>query len=400
MRNSLVIFRKELRDTLRDRRTLMSMIVMPLILMPLLILGIGSFSENQMRQSQEKEIRLGIAGAAAAPDLLSFFEGQDKLQVIPLEGDAREAVRQGEVDLAVLIPSNWAEELAGQIPVSLSVLFNSTRTDSSVQLERITAAVNSYDRRLVESRLKEKGIEPSLLATPQLTPEDVATARERGGFFLGFLLPVFLVMWAVVGGMYTAIDVSAGEKERKTLEALLATPVSRLEIVVGKLLAVALTAISAIALALFSLYMAVAQLGAGMFAPSSVSGAVNLRVEPAGVLVMFAAGALLALMFAALMLAVCIFAKGYREAQSYLTPLYLLAILPVVLVNLIPNMEPVAALFLVPAVNAVLLFKEVLVGTLDPGHILLTLVSLAIYAVAAAAISARIYSREGVLFRS
>lgn len=137
-----------------------------------------------------------------------------------------------------------------------------------------------------------------------------------------------------------------------------------------------------------------------MFSPSSTTGAVNLRLEPLGVLVMFVVGALLAVMFAALMLAVCIFAKGYREAQSYLTPLYLLAILPVVVVNLMPNIEPAPALFIAPAVNAVLLFKEVLVGIMDPGHILLTLVSLAIYAVVAVTISARIYEREGVLFRS
>jgi sodium transport system permease protein len=400
MRNSLVIFKKEIRDTLRDRRTLMSMLVMPLVLMPLLILGVGSFSEYEARKSQEREIRLGISNAGVAADLVSFLNGQDKLQLVTLEGDASEAVRQGQVDIAIVIPSDWAKDLAGQTPVSVSVLFNSTRTDSSVQLQRVTAAVNSYDQGLIESRLKEKGIGPSLLSTPQLSPEDVATARERGGFFLGFLLPVFLVMWAVVGGMYTAIDVSAGEKERKTLEALLATPVSRLEIVVGKLLAVAATAVSAITLALFSLYVAVAQFGAGMFSSSSTTGALNLRLEPLGVLVMLGVGALLAVMFAALMLAVCIFAKGYREAQSYLTPLYLLAILPVVLVNLMPNIEPAPALFIAPAVNAVLLFKEVLVGIMDPGHILLTLVSLAIYAVVAVTISARIYAREGVLFRS
>lgn len=400
MKFIFAILKKELRDTLRDRRTLVSMIIMPVLLMPLLLLGIGWFAEYQQRQDQEKVVKLGIVNQQLAPDLVEHFNAT-KIKVTPISGDAQQVVRNGTVDAAVLIPADWKQAIASNRAVNITVLYNSTRSDSSLTLDRVNAAVREFNDSLIQSRMMAQGVNMSLLDIPTPVPQDVSTSQERGGFFLGFLLPMFLIMWAITGGMYTAIDVSAGEKERKTLEALLTTPVRRIEIVLGKLFAVSATSVTAITLALVSLYIAVQRFGSmGIFGPQAASDAVNLSMAPFGILVMFGAGVFLAIMFAALELSLSIFAKSYREAQSYLTPLYLIAILPIVAVNMVTDFQPNLVLFLVPAVNAVLLFKEVLLGTLDAGHITVTLASLAIYAAMATAISAKIYERESVLFRT
>lgn len=397
----LTIFKKEMRDTLRDRRTLVSSIVMPVILMPLLILGMGWFAEYQAQQTQEKDLNLGIVNRQAAPDLASFIDGQQKINVSDVNGDAAAEVRQGTIDLAILIPADWQTSIANHSPIQLTLLFNSTKSDSSTMLARVTGAIKEYDEKLVESRMQAQGLNMSVLTTPVPALQDVATSQERGGFFLGFLLPMFLVLWSIMGGMYTAIDASAGEKERKTLEALLTAPVRRIEIVLGKLLAVSTTAVITVTLALASLYIAVLRLGSlGIFGQQAAADSVAMSLALSSVLVMFGVGVLLAIMFGALELSLSIFAKSYREANSYLTPLYLIAILPVVVVNTMTNLQPGLGLFFIPAVNAVLLFKELLLGTLDASHILVTLVSLALFALAAIAVSANIYKRESVLFRS
>ncbi len=401
MRFAFAILKKELRDTLRDRRTLISMIIMPVLLMPGLILGMGSLADMQVRQSQEKYLKLGIMNGAAAPDLVEHLAAQGKITIIELPADAGTSVREGKVDMAVSIPDDWQEAMRSQSPVNVTVQYNSTKTDSPVMAARVTAALKSYGDGLIEHRMSAQGLNMSLLATPKPLPQDVATSRERGGSLLGFLLPMFLVLWAITGGMYTAIDISAGEKERKTLEPLLTTPVRRLDIVAGKLLAVSVTSITAIALALASLYVASAKFGkSGIFGLSANSDAISLTLAPEGIVVMFAAGVLLAVMFAPMELGISIFAKSYREAQSYLTPMYFVAFLPIVVVNIMTGMEPNTATFLIPGVNAVLLFKEVLLGTKNVAHILVTLASLAVCAAVATGISVKIFKREGVLFRT
>ncbi|MBI2859645.1 MAG: ABC transporter permease [Chloroflexi bacterium] len=401
MRFALAILRKELRDTLRDRRTLISMIIMPVLLMPALILGIGWFAEMQSRESQEKEMKLGIVNGPAAVELVTYVASHDKTAIIEIGAEPEKAVRDGKVDLAISIPANWHEMVKSHAPVTLTVLYNSTKSDTSVMLARLNAVLKQYIDTLVDIRMRENGLDMSILVTPTPVLQDVATSQERGGSMLGFLLPMFLVLWAITGGMYTAIDISAGEKERKTLEPLLTTPVSRLDIVLGKLSAVSVTSLTSITLALASLYAGIAWFGnAGILGPQTGADAVNLTVAPGGLAIMFAVGILLAIMFAAIELGLSIFAKSYREAQSYLTPMYLAAFLPIVVVNIMTSLEPNTAIFLIPAVNAVLLFKEVLLGTLNAAHILVSLGSLVIFAAIAVGVSVRIYTREGVLFRT
>jgi sodium transport system permease protein len=280
---------------------------------------------------------------------------------------------------------------------------------SSTALAEFSAIVSNFNKQLVQQRFVQQNINPAVLSNVAVVPEDAATQKEVGGFVLGFLIPLFIVMWAIVGGQYTAIDVSAGEKERKTLEALLLTPVKRIDIVFGKFLAVSTVALVSIVAAITSLYATFIYAGkAGIplgssingsgAVASAVSGSFSFSVDPQVAVLLFVVSIFLVLMFSAILLSISIFAKSFKEAESYISPAYIIVILPVVLVNAIPGFQPTLLYFAIPAVNAILLFKELLLGVYDWGHILLTLVSLSIYSGIAIYIASKIYSKESVLF--
>lgn len=408
MKQIWTICRKELRDTIRDRRTLISSIIMPMLLMPVLIVGMGKLVQFQAKQSEERTVAIAIVNETAAPEFAGIVRQTPKLEIKELSVEAETAVRERDLDAVLVLPPNFRERLGAEETVELVVIQNSLNDRSAVALSRIAVATARFNEIIFQSRLSERAVPLSIRNGLTVTTEETATEQELGGFGLGFILPLFIVMWAVVGGQYTAVDVSAGEKERKTLEALLLTPVRRTEIVAGKFLAVATAALVSVVIALGSLYAVFVFGGGDLFTSTSstneatanpTASQFDFSLDPAAVLTMFGISILLVCLFSAVNLAVAIFAKSYKEAQSYIGPSYLVVILPVVLFNSIPGFVPTTGFFAIPVVNAVLLFKEVLVGTYNFAHILLTIGSLAITAAIAMYVASRIYQKEGVLFR-
>lgn len=407
-----IIWKKELLDTLRDRRTLMAMIVMPMVLMPLLIVGMGKFVEYQLKKSAEQTVKIAFVNEAAAQSFVEFIKKQEKIEVVKIEGDLAEQVRKDEIDAGVMPPNDFEDLLKSQKTVEVKILRDSTNTRSSSALARVTGAISLFNNQILQERFNKEKVDPNILSGVLVVSEDVATEKERGGFGLGFILPLFIVMWATIGGQYTAIDVSAGEKERKTLESLLLTPAKRLEIVFGKFLAISTVAMISIIIALTSLYFAFNYFGfmtttqTGQLSTSSQtmqaatpSTSIDFSLDLQAIPLLFFISLLLVLMFSAVLLSIGIFAKSYKEAQNYIGPAYMFVILPVVFINSIPDFKPDLWFFCLPAINAVLLFKEILLGVYDWGHILVTIASQAVYALVAILIASRIYSKETVLFK-
>ncbi|MDD3647035.1 MAG: ABC transporter permease [Candidatus Dojkabacteria bacterium] len=408
MKNIITIWKKELKDAIRDRRTLMAMIVMPMVLMPMIIVGMFKLIDYQVSQSKKQEVKIAVQNREKEENLVGFISAQENLVVVDAPSDLSAAVKDKEIDLAVLVPFDIGQRLKAEEPVSLQILGHSLNSRSEVAFGRVSQAVTAYNSQILASRFKEQKVSGSILTGITVERKDVATSEEIGGFGLGYLLPLFIVMWANVGGQYIAIDVSAGEKERKTLEALLLTPVKRIEIVFGKFLAVATSALTSVVISLAGIYVVINHFGLKLnengniseTGTSSDSFVIDFSVEPAALLVILIVSILLVLVFSAMLLSISIFAKSYKEAQNYLGPSYMFIILPVVIVNSIPDFKPPLGLFAVPAVNAILLFKEVLIGVYDWGHIITTAISLAVFALSAVFIATRIYSNEKVLFRS
>lgn len=400
----LTIWKKELKDTIRDRRTLVAMILMPMFLMPAMTIGMFKFMDKIMKDQEKQTVKIVLSGENNSPQLAEMIKSREKLEVVSIDKDAKEAVKNEEIDGAVFIPEDFQEKINNQESADVNLIIKSTNTKSANVTNILSIVMAEFDNQVLQKRFSEQNIDPKILSKVSVTPLDVATEKETGGFVLGFLIPMFIVMWSIVGGQYTAIDVSAGEKERKTLESLLLTSVKRRDIVFGKFLAVSSVALVSVIIAIGSFYAAL--IYAGGFGPMDTTGSgaagsvpVNFSIEPQAVLLLLAVSVFLILMFSAIILSISIFAKSFKEAQNYIGPSYLVVILPVVLVNSIPGFEPTLWYFAIPAVNATLLFKEVLMGTYDFGHIFLTMGSLVVYSVIAIFLAVKIYSKEGVLFR-
>ncbi|PIS41508.1 MAG: hypothetical protein COT25_02735 [Candidatus Kerfeldbacteria bacterium CG08_land_8_20_14_0_20_42_7] len=393
MNGAFIIWKKEILDSIRDRRTLVTAVLMPVFFMPVILIGSLKFQEYQAKQIQEKPAKVAISDEASAPTLVSYLNEIDTIE-LSQTADFKKAIDNGDINIYIEVPQAFESDILSQAPAEIKVYQKSSNLDSSAANSKVLAVLQQFNQIQSGTRLTEQGINPQILLAVIPTSEDIATAQEKGGFFLGLLLPMFIVLFAIIGGMYIAIDVSAGEKERKTLEALLLTPSSRLTIVTGKFLAVASTASTTIVLSLASMYAAF------KFVPLDFGqGEITLNLTIGGVAIMLGIGIFLAIMFSGLLLSVAIFAKSYKEAQNYITPFYLVAVLPVAIFGQLPGFKPVVAFFLVPGVNAVFVIKEILLGVYDTNHILVTFVSLVIYAGISIVVASRIYLREGILFR-
>lgn len=405
-----IIWRKELRDTIRDRKTLLSMIIMPLVLMPAILVGMGRYTAWQTKQAADKPVTVGLVEAEPLPDLKAALAATPKLELTTLTGDPKTALTNKEIDVALIIPAGTATKVATAEPVSLPLLTKSTNAESPVAASRVATTVAAYSAALTSQRLTAAGINPSILSPVTLKPEDISSQQEMAGYILGFILPMFVVVWAIAGGQYTAIDVSAGEKERKTLEALLLTPARRIDIVTGKFLAVATVSAISVILAITSLYISLKYAGIGSMSGTNIQGAaaavatlptdLNISIQPAAVVLMLIVGLLTVAVFSSVMLSIAIFANSYKEAQSYIGPAYLVVVLPIILLNSLSGVTVPLWVLVIPAANGVALFKEVLLGSYDPLHIAVTIISLVIFSFIALYIAARIYQKEKVLILS
>ncbi len=410
MSRIITIWKKELKDSVRDRRTLISTIILPMLLMPVIIVGLGKLTVWQISQSEEQIAKVAVANESASADFTELLRQNQKIEIISASAEeARTAVKNKTIDLAVVLPDDFDSGVTADRQIQLEVYQNSLNMKSSAALARLSATAVQYNQLLLQSRLAKQNISPDVQNGLILKAIEIASESELGGFGLSYILPLFIVMWAVVGGQTAAVDISAGEKERKTLESLLLTPVSRLQIVIGKFMTVSTMALTSEILALGSMYAVFAFGGGDLFA-STVSSQSNSLVQSdasgfsfslqfQAVIIMFLVSILLVMLFSALNLSVAIFARSYKEAQSYIGPSYLAVILPVVLVNTLPGFEPTLGYFAIPIVNAVLLFKEVLIGVYDTGHILLTIAVMIAAALFTMYIASRIYQKEKVLFK-
>lgn len=394
MKEIFTVCKKELLDNIRDRRTLATAILMPIILMPIILIGSFKLQEYQITQAEEKVAVVALSSQTASPTLTEYLMAQDKIELVETDDFASD-IESGAVSIYIEVPDGFQSSLDAEVPTTLVVKHKSSKVDSSTALAKVMGVLQTFNQVEAANRLTEKGVDPQIMTSVTPQPEDIATAEERGGFFVGFLLPMFIVIFAIVGGMYVAIDVSAGEKERKTLEALLLVPISRFKIVMGKYLAVTVMAVLTIVLSLASLYASFR-----FYTPSlGMEGEIVINLTPGAIGVMLGIGAILAVMFSGLLLSVAIFAKSYKEAQNYISPFYLLAVLPVGIANSLPSFQPSLVMFLVPGMNAVFVMKEVLLGIYNWPHVAVTFISLLVFAVAGIFVAGRIYSKEGILFR-
>ncbi|HML15579.1 MAG TPA: ABC transporter permease [Bryobacteraceae bacterium] len=383
------IYRKEMLDLLRDRRTLISMLVVPLLVFPLLFQVITRVMERMEQRSETEAKSMGIAVRVSTPSLRDALE-KTGLQ-ISAKDDLKSAVENKVVAAAV-------EEVPGT-PPEIRIYVDSSNPTSSAAADKIrTVLTELRDRRIRES-LRASAIDESVLTPFTIQRTNVAGERKMAGSIWGTMLGYILLLLMFTGGMYPVIDMTAGEKERKTLEAFLASPAGRQEIVMGKTLA-AMTAIfltAALTLASLVYSLKGTRMGGRSEQLQRVMGPIPLD---AGSVALIAATLIPMTIFAAsLMFAIALFARSFKEGQSYLTPLALVVIFPALLGGL-PGLELTPTLCLIPIFNASMVIRAILRGDLSMINFAIALAANLVYAGIAFFIATRQFDKESILFRT
>ncbi|MEP6884911.1 MAG: ABC transporter permease subunit [Gammaproteobacteria bacterium] len=353
MRALFTVFGKEFRENLRDRRTLLSALLFGPLFGPLLFGLMVSRMLNQSVSESDEPIRITLSGSEYAPGLTRYLEAQGvKLTHDNLSEDAaRAAVRRGSAPVIVIIPKEYGTRFSTAMPAPVLLVTDSADSQTRKSADRARQALGGYANSIAQLRLQVRGVSP-LLAVPVAVNEvDVATAAGRAVVVLGFM--TYFVLFAVLmGGLYLAIDSTAGERERGSLEALLSLPVARGSLVGGKILATCAYMCISLALSLTGFVLVF------RFVPLEKLGmSANLGAGTA--LTLFAICLPFVPLGAALMTLVASFTRSYREAQTYLTSVLLVPTLPIAFAS-IYSLRTKASLMFIPSLSQHLLMTSAL----------------------------------------
>jgi sodium transport system permease protein len=400
LRNIGIVYRKELTESLRDRRTLISTIVVPLLLFPLLSVGMIYLSVKLIGKAEKETYRVMILGGEDSPQLLQALRKLDKVEIVPPKPDWKDRISNKQIRAAVEIPEGFQASLERGEAKAVKIYYYQGELRSSSGADRIERFLAKYREEVVRRRLEARNLSPAILKPFEVKQENVAPPEKVGGTVFGGLIGYMVILLCMTGAMYPAMDLTAGEKERGTMETILTSPIARTHLVLGKFFLVLTASLFTAVLSVISMgtsFYGVAKVGGGI--QTGREGSLMLTISLKAVLAVFVMALPVAVLFSAVLLTISLFAKSYKEAQSYLTPMTFLVVIPAV-ASLLPGVELTAKLALVPILNVSLVCKEIITGTYHWNYIALIFLSTCIYAAAAIFIAVKMFQREDVLFRT
>jgi sodium transport system permease protein len=385
------VFRKEVTESLRDRRTLLSALIFGPLFGPLVLMLALQFLVSRGIDEADRPLELTVASAERAPNLIAFLEARNvRIERVALDdAAARASVTAGEHRLVLAIPGDFATRLAAAQPASLLLYADGSQALNDRRAARLKAHVAQYGSTVARQRLIVRGVDP-LVAAPFVVQDlDVSTPRSRSVTVLGALSYVVLLAM-LLGGMYLAIDATAGERERGSLEPLLTTPVPRERLIYGKVLASAAFMVLSLIVTVTACAIALRFVGLEGFGMTA-------RLEPLTVAQIVLAVAPLALAGAGLMTVVASFTRSYREAQTWLGVVMLVPTLPLMFVGL-AELQATPALMAVPSLSQHFLMMSLLRGEpLAPLDVAISAATTLALGLGLAWIAGRLYRRESLL---
>jgi sodium transport system permease protein len=395
------IYLKELLELIRDRKTFIFTIVIPVFALPLIMAGFGLLSSSMFRQARDAEMAYAILGQDYAPQLAQRFAGDRNFREVPLAGvaDIKPAIAAGRIKFALVIPAEAGDTLARHAQSHIELHYNSATT-IDVTRKRVNDMIGKENAALRQQALQPFGLNQQqlrfVLDPIALQERSTANQRERMGAIVGGMVPYLLLMVCLLAAMYPAIDTGAGEKERGTLETLLLAPVSRTRIVLAKFLMLFTVGLTSSLLMIASLGLVLAF--GGPLLTGDVAQAVR-TINPLDLVLLAVMLVPTAAIFAAVLLAISIYAKSYKEAAGMISPLIIIIILPT-MVALLPGVELTWGWAMVPLTNVALAMKELVKGTMDYRMLSAILLSSTVTAGALLACCRWWFNRESVLFRN
>lgn len=411
--NIVTVYLKELRDMLRDRRTLMSMIIIPTLVMPLIMMAVIFVSVKIVRQARASAPTIMVIGGGDSPKARAALGANDKIKIEPTAADWKQRISDKKVRAAVEIPPGFDAALERGEAVTVKIYNYEGEMRSRFAVDDVRRFFTDYGQKIVTARLEGRGLPASLVKPFEVKTENVAPPEKVGGNVIGGLIPYLFILLCFTGAMYPAMDLTAGEKERGTMETILCSPVARVDLVLGKFFMVLTASLGTVVFSLLSMVLTFTLGGtlfskfgggAGQAAASGARAASGQAftlpaIDPLGMFAVIGMVLPIAVLFSAVLLTISLFAKSYKEAQSYASPLIIVIILPAV-IGMLPGVELNTKLALIPILNVSLVSKELVSGVWQWNYIALIFGSTCVYAAVALALSVKMFNREDVIFRA
>ena len=381
-----IVLRKELLDGVRDRRALFSALLYPL-LGPLLSGLLFGFMADKQREAAE--VPVPVAGSEHAPELIEWLETH-AVEVVEAPEDPRAAVREGEVPLALVIPEDFGVKLGAGTTIELQLIVDGSRNDARPAVAHAQKLLEKFGTSVASMRLLARGVDPQVVRPVAVAEIQVASQQELAANLFAFV-PMFVLIATFVGGMQVAVDATAGERERGSLEPLLLNPVPRAAIVVGKWLAAVVFALACVILTLICCVVVLE------YTPVRDLG-LSLALGPRELLWVLLAAAPMALMASAIQILVASFARSFKEAQTYISLLLFVPMIPA-LIGMMTGLERSIGALLVPGLGQQIVVERVFggeaLGVLD---FVLPMISALLLAGLCVVLSAAMFRRESVVF--
>jgi sodium transport system permease protein len=394
-KKTMIVYRKELMEVLRDRRTLFTTFLLPVILYPVLIIGFNAIMSRQMGVLEQTEATIAVRDSVNNPvsqRILQDIGSIENYDFIPAADNAQELYLAKDIQSIITIRDSL--NASGLRTYHVYVQYDAADELSTMLYSKMRDALIQTEKGLIEDELQISGINPELLNLIDVRKRDTADSQKKMGMILGRFLPYIMIIMLLTGASVVAADLVAGEKERKTLETLLVAGVSRIDVVIGKYLTIITLAMANLIINLFSIsfsmrYM-LSQVGLDL-------AGVGMPIK--AIFILLAAMLPLATLFAAILLSISTFSRNMKEARTYEQPILMVSMI-LAMISFLPAIELNGLMALIPIVNIALLFKAVMINDYQLSHLLITIFSTLILDVIAIWATIKLFSTEGILFRS
>ena len=398
-----------MKETLRDKRTLIRVMLLPLLIYPILLFITSTVMESQKEKSMAAIAKVAYYDFGQNDKLREYLSSDPGIRVGDIPENLRQAVenndqhafdsilkemiKEEEIDLAVFPDQDFSKTIGGNKKSNIKVYFSST--GDQIIKDRIKEKLEHYEQIVLAQRFENAALDREFAEGFDILPVDVASQKEQFGRLVGGFLPYFFIIFCFMGSMYPAIDLAAGEKERGTIETILTTPVTKLQILLGKIGVVALTGISSAIVSMLGIFLS---LKIANFIPPEILNILYSLINPVAVFLILLILLPLTIFFASFLISISIYSRSFKEAQSTITPLLIFIILPA-FIGIFPGIKLNAITALIPILNVSLITKEVMAGTLDYLLYLEAFASLILLAGVSLIFAIRWFNRESNILR-
>ena len=389
MRGLVTVLRKEVKENFRDRRAIFNSLLLGPILFPLMFIALVWFTTSAEEERSEKTLEVPVVGAGNAPSLMRFLE-QQGMVIKPAPADPEAKVRSQEELVIIRVTPEYGEKWTRGEPAPVEVIADPSRRESEVAIRRVKSLLSMYGQQIGVLRLHLRGVAPQVTSAVMIRDVDLSTAKSRAILAMIFL-PYVLMITAFTGGMHLAMDTTAGEKERRSLEPLLINPVPRWQIMSGKLITTMLFAMASLALTLLSFKLVLPLMPIASFG-------VDLSISTHAMLLILVVIAPVAILAASLLTLLASFAKTYREAQSYMGLVVMIPLIPSIIFMSNP-IRPDTWMMSIPLFSQNLLIGEIVrAEAVSPAWYLLSIGSTLFIGLALAVVAANLYNKPRLIF--